>query len=67
MKSFAALVSLLLWSGLPSACRGHGEHETDRQWSKEELAELEAKWGAEVSPPMPPLEARLTSYVGPAL
>ncbi|KAM4055331.1 arginase family protein [Hirsutella rhossiliensis] len=48
MKSAAALVSLLLWCGLPSACHGHGKHDDDdKEWSKEELAELEAKWGAE--------------------
>lgn len=46
MKS-AAFLSLLLCSGLSAACGGH-EHD-DKEWSKEELAELEEKWGHEVS------------------
>ena len=47
MKS-AALMSLLLWSGLSAACGGHGDHD-GKEWTKEELAELEAKWGFDVS------------------
>ena len=47
MKS-AALWSLLLWGGLSSACGGHGSHD-DKEWTKQELDELEEKWGFEVS------------------
>ncbi|KAK2595594.1 hypothetical protein QQS21_006706 [Conoideocrella luteorostrata] len=42
----AALVGLLFWSSLSSACAGH---EDGKKWTKEELAELEANWGQEWS------------------
>lgn len=43
----SSLWSVLLYSALAAAC-AHDDHD-DRVWSKEELAELEAKWGHEVS------------------
>ncbi|PNY24692.1 Asparagine-tRNA ligase, cytoplasmic [Tolypocladium capitatum] len=45
MKS-GALWGLLLCGGLSSACDGHGSHG-DKEWTKEELEELEDKWGHE--------------------
>jgi hypothetical protein len=44
MKS-SALLNLLALTGLASAC-AH-DHD-DKEWTKEELDELEAKWGYEV-------------------
>ncbi|RDA91490.1 hypothetical protein CP533_4563 [Ophiocordyceps camponoti-saundersi (nom. inval.)] len=43
MKSAAALVGLVA----ASACAAHGTHDEGGAWSKEALAELEAKWGYE--------------------
>ena len=45
MKS-TSLVSLLLCAGLSAACGGH--HDDDKVWTKEELHELEMKWGTDV-------------------
>ncbi|POR37143.1 Asparagine--tRNA ligase, cytoplasmic [Tolypocladium paradoxum] len=42
----AALWGLLFWSGLSSACGGHGNHDGE-EWTEEELQELEDKWGCE--------------------
>ena len=42
----AVLLSWLFWSSLSAGC-SHEKHD-DREWTKEELAELEAKWGNEV-------------------
>lgn len=44
MKS-TALLSLLALAGLSAGC-GH-DHD-DKEWTQEELAELQAKWGNEV-------------------
>ena len=41
----AVLASLVLCAGLSLACAGHDD---DRQWTKEELQELEDKWGYDV-------------------
>ncbi|KAJ4150978.1 hypothetical protein LMH87_011701 [Akanthomyces muscarius] len=38
----SVLASLALYAGLSLACGGHDD---DRQWTKEELQELEDKWG----------------------
>ncbi|OAA71378.1 agmatinase [Cordyceps fumosorosea ARSEF 2679] len=38
----SVLASLVLYAGLSLACGGHDD---DRQWTKEELQELEDKWG----------------------
>ncbi|PHH85678.1 hypothetical protein CDD83_90 [Cordyceps sp. RAO-2017] len=47
MKSATAFVGCLVaGAGLSSSCAGHGSND-DRHWSKEELAELEAKWALE--------------------
>lgn len=43
MKS-AVLLSWLFWGSMSAGC-GHG----GREWTKEELAELEAEWGTDVS------------------
>lgn len=45
MKS-AVLLSWFFWGGM-SAGRGHDKHG-GWEWTKEELAELEAKWGTDV-------------------
>jgi agmatinase len=42
---FVSLIHLLAFIGSGQACGGHGE---EKEWSSEELAELEAKWGHEV-------------------
>lgn len=42
----SSLLHLLTLGGLASAC-GHDHHD-DKEWTKEELADLEAKWGYEV-------------------
>ncbi len=42
----SVLASLALYAGLSLACGGHDD---DRQWTKEELQELEDKWGYDVS------------------
>lgn len=47
MKS-TALLNLLLFGALSSACGDHHTHD-DKEWTKEDLEELEAKWGQEVS------------------
>lgn len=36
---------LLCWFDMSSACNGH--HDKG-EWTKEELAEMQAKWGADV-------------------
>jgi agmatinase len=46
MKS-ASLLSLLLCAGLSAACGGHDDD--DKVWTKEELHELEMKWGTDVT------------------
>ncbi|KAL6884262.1 Arginase/agmatinase/formimionoglutamate hydrolase [Trichoderma longibrachiatum] len=43
---FVSLIHLLAFIGSGQACGGHGE---EKEWSSEELAELEAKWGHEWS------------------
>lgn len=40
-------LSWLFWGSLSAGC-GHEKHD-EREWTKEELAELEAKWGFDVS------------------
>lgn len=45
----SSLLRLLALSGLSNAC-GHDHHD-EKEWTKEELADLEAKWGFEVRPP----------------
>lgn len=47
MKTSTILFRLLMLGALSSACNHHHE---DKEWTKEELAELEAKWGFEVRP-----------------
>lgn len=42
---FVSLLHLLAFVGAGYACGGHDD---GKEWSKEELAELEAKWGHEV-------------------
>lgn len=42
---FIAWLSILALAGSGYSCGGHGD---EKEWSKEELAELEAKWGHEV-------------------
>lgn len=39
---------LLALASCAAACAG-GHHEDDKVWTKEELDELELKWGMEVS------------------
>lgn len=46
MKS-AVLLSWLFWGSMSAGC-GHDKHG-GREWTKEELAELEAEWGTDVS------------------
>lgn len=55
-----AFASLLLGAGLSAACGGHGSHN-GKEWTKEELRELEVKWGDEVraAPPAPGRPAML--------
>ncbi|KAL6881401.1 Arginase/agmatinase/formimionoglutamate hydrolase [Trichoderma novae-zelandiae] len=43
---FVSLIHLLAFIGSGHACGGHGD---EKEWSSEELAELEAKWGHEWS------------------
>jgi agmatinase len=43
------LVSLLHFLAFAGSSSGCGGHNDEKEWSKEELAELEAKWGHEVS------------------
>ncbi|KAK3180816.1 hypothetical protein K4F52_007907 [Lecanicillium sp. MT-2017a] len=43
----SALLSLLLGAGLSAACGGHDDD--DKVWTKEELQELEMKWGTDWS------------------
>ncbi len=43
----SVLASWVLCAGLSLACGGHDDD--DRQWTKEELQELEDKWGYDVS------------------
>lgn len=45
----SSLLRLLALSGLSNAC-GHDHHD-EKEWTKEELADLEAKWGFEVGHP----------------
>lgn len=40
-----SLLHFLALAGLGYSCGGHND---EKEWSKEELAELEAKWGHEV-------------------
>lgn len=42
----AQLVAAAALASLAAACGNHAHDE--REWTAEELAELEAKWGAEV-------------------
>lgn len=53
---------LSLFSGLllfPGVCLACGGHDDGKVWTKEELDELEAKWGYEVSGEI--IEARKVS------
>lgn len=43
-----ALGALLVLASLAAACGGGHRHD-DHEWTAEELAELEHKWGMEVS------------------
>lgn len=43
----AVFLSWLFWASLSAGC-SHEKHD-EREWTKEELAELEAKWGTDVS------------------
>ncbi|KAL6786804.1 arginase family domain-containing protein [Trichoderma sp. SZMC 28012] len=43
----AVFLSWLFWGSLSAGC-GHDKHD-EREWTKEELAELEAKWGTDWS------------------
>lgn len=54
MKS-ATLLQLLTLGGLTTAC--NHQHD-DKEWTKEQLDELEAKWGFEVRWPTPLEEQR---------
>lgn len=45
-----ALRAALVFASLAAACGNHG-HD-DHEWTAEELAELEFKWGMEVSLPI---------------
>lgn len=42
----AVFLSWLFWGSLSAGC-SHEKHD-EREWTKEELAELEAKWGTDV-------------------
>jgi agmatinase len=42
---FITWLSILALAGSGYSCGGHSD---EKEWSKEELAELEAKWGHEV-------------------
>lgn len=42
----AVFLSWLFWGSLSAGC-SHEKHD-EREWTKEELAELEAKWGFDV-------------------
>lgn len=44
---FVSLLHVLSFIGSGYACGGHHD---EKEWSSEELAELEAKWGHEVCP-----------------
>jgi agmatinase len=46
---FVSLFHLLAFVGSGLACGGHDD---GKEWTKEELAELEDKWGHEVSTAM---------------
>lgn len=48
MRSAWAPLVLAALASLAEACGGHHKHE-DRVWTAEEVAELEYKWGMEVS------------------
>ena len=48
MRSGWAPVVLAALASLAEACGGHHKHD-DRVWTAEEVAELEYKWGMEVS------------------
>lgn len=48
MRSGWAPLVLAALVSLTEACGGHHKHE-DRVWTAEEIAELEYKWGMEVS------------------
>lgn len=48
MKTYS-LLGALLFAGLCAGCGG--DNHDDKEWTKEELAELEAKWGFEVCEP----------------
>ena len=48
MRSGWAPLVLAALASLAEACGGHHKHE-DRVWTAEEIAELEYKWGMEVS------------------
>lgn len=48
MRPVVYLAALLATAGAAVACAG-GKHHDDHEWTKEELDELERKWGMEVS------------------
>lgn len=56
----SSLLHLLALGGLTRAC-GHDHHD-DKVWTKEELADLEAKWGYEVRHVLPISSLLETQY-----
>jgi hypothetical protein len=53
MRSGWAPLILAALASVAEACGGHHKHE-DRVWTAEEIADLEYKWGMEVSEPKRP-------------
>lgn len=55
MRSAAVVLVTAVLASLAAACgSGHNHHHDDgHEWTAEELAELERKWGMEVSKPVP--------------
>jgi hypothetical protein len=61
MKAISLILTSLIQLLVPLGAHGCGQHEDARDWSKEELDELEIKWGRDVSKTLFDL---LLSYAG---
>lgn len=51
MRSAAVVLVTAVLASLAAACGSHN-HDDGHEWTAEELAELERKWGMEVSKPL---------------